>query len=108
MLQALIKQKIDRYFNTPPYQIEDLLTSVVFGSCAYVDMHKGLLPFLYRAKDAIGNASRRLTDLLGYVESVEYEFWPSWGSTSLQMSDGIHNADMVELVEGPCNAWSQV
>src|SRR5438093_1496741 len=72
MLQALLKDKLTKYFNRPPFDIEDLLTSVAFGSFEYVAPHEGLLPFLRRAMDA---ENRSLAPFVEDVLEVEYGFW---------------------------------
>jgi hypothetical protein len=35
MLQVLLHDKLNKYLIKSPYEIEDLLTSLVFGTCAY-------------------------------------------------------------------------
>jgi hypothetical protein len=72
MIQALLKDKLTKYFNRPPFDIEDLLTSVAFGTFHYVTPQEGLLPFLRRAVDA---ENRSLAPLVEDVLEVEYEFW---------------------------------
>jgi hypothetical protein len=75
MLQALLGDKLTRYFTKSPYEVEDLLTSVVFGSCAYVPHDLAVLPFLAKARDAEKNF---LGEALRGVERVAYDFWPNW------------------------------
>src|SRR5689334_12664147 len=84
MLQALLHDKLARYLCKSPYEIEDLLTSVVFGSCAYAPHELGLLPFLGYAKNELQGYLR---PLLGEVESVGYDFWPEWRPDRAEPSD---------------------
>ena len=77
MLQALLHDKLTRYFTKSPYEVEDLLTSVVIGSCAYVPHDLAVLPFLGEARDANGT---KLGEVLRDVEHVAYDFWPNWSS----------------------------
>jgi hypothetical protein len=53
-------------------QSEDLLTSDVFGTFKYVEPQNGLLPFLQRAKNILGDSFPLPTN----VHNVEYLFWP--------------------------------
>lgn len=75
MLAALLAGKLDRELRRPPTEIEDLLTSVVFGACQYVSPDDALVPFLGMACNANG---AKLAPLLADVVSVSYMFWPSW------------------------------
>jgi hypothetical protein len=70
----LLHGNLDREFQRSPAEIENLLTSVVFGSCQYVSPGDALLRFLSEACDVHGT---RLGPLTG-VTSASYEFWPSW------------------------------
>jgi hypothetical protein len=70
MLQALLHGKLDGELKRDAYEIEDLLTSVVIGTCSYLEPSVALVPFLSGARDVDG----KLLDLSD-VQSVEYEFW---------------------------------
>lgn len=86
MLQALIHGKIDRWLLKNPWEIEDLLTAVVFGSCENIGIDgwtAALHPFLAQAVDLNARrASRMLGDILPPardVSQVSYNFWPNFG-----------------------------
>lgn len=74
MFVGLLAGKLDREFQRSPADIEDLLTSVVFGSCQYVAPSDALLRFLGEAR-TLDRA--QLGPLTGYT-SASYEFWPRW------------------------------
>jgi hypothetical protein len=74
MLMGFLRGKLARYFRRPPFEIEDLLTAIIFGACSYVDVEIAILPFMGAARDANG---RRLWDHLAGVTHVEYRFWDS-------------------------------
>jgi hypothetical protein len=88
MLQALLHNKLTKYFNSP-YEVEDLLTSVVIGSCAYVSYDTALLPFLRESRDVDG---QNLVGALGDVESVAYDFWPNWRPIGCEPSAGPNDS----------------
>ncbi len=69
MFQALIKGKLTR----SEENMEDLLTSNVFGIFKYLTPSEVLLPFIGEAIDLRG---KHLADHLPQVESAEYKFWP--------------------------------
>ena len=76
MLQALLKGKLSR----EQENMEDILTSNVFGLLRYVRPREGILKYLSLAEDENGE---RPLEYLGFLsdvpnESVEYEFWPWW------------------------------
>lgn len=81
MLQALRAGKIDQWLTKNPWQIEDLLTAVVFGSCDYAGREgwtAALHPFLAQAVHS-SNRTHKLAALLPSPQStriVSYEFWP--------------------------------
>lgn len=75
MLKALLAEKLNDEFVRSPYSIEDLLTSVVLGTCSYLPPHVALLPFLSRARMLDGSL---LADQLEDVEAVDAVFWPFW------------------------------
>jgi hypothetical protein len=72
MLHALLSGKLSR----DQENMEDLLTSVVFGSLKYVAPEVGLLRWLALGETI--NGSRPLADFENRV-AVDYEFWPRWG-----------------------------
>jgi hypothetical protein len=85
MLQALIHGKVHRWLVKNPCEIEDLLTSVVFGSCQYAGLEgwrSALAPFLGKAADSRDTGTvRRLDELLpnpASLKEVSYSFWPSF------------------------------
>jgi hypothetical protein len=69
MLQAQLKGKLTR----KEEDLEDLLTSNVFGSIKYVPPEEGLLPLLASSIDKDGNVP---THALQPISTVKYEFWP--------------------------------
>jgi hypothetical protein len=71
MLMAQLKGKLTRREE----DMEDLLTSNVFGSFKYVPPEEGLVPFLARAVQVDGR--RPLADL-SLVKSCNYNFWPNY------------------------------
>ncbi len=87
MLQVLIHDKIGRWLikDKNPWEIEDLLTAVVLGSCEYAGLDGwtlALQPFLAEARDAprLGSG-RKLTRLLPPAERIKdiaFHFWPSF------------------------------
>jgi hypothetical protein len=105
MLQALKHNKISRYFTTPPWYIEDLLTSVVFGSCEYTELEgwrHALRPFLAAACAPPLSTTKPLTESLptsDELESIEYEFWPSMQEFSTQAAASI-SSDAILISRG--------
>jgi hypothetical protein len=69
VLQAQLRGKLTR----KEEDLEDLLTSNVFGSAKYVPSEEALLPILATSIDINGNAPHIP---VGAVSSVEYQFWP--------------------------------
>ncbi len=86
MFAALLHGKLDRYLTRNPFDIEDLLTSVVIGACRCVPPDLALLPFLGTATPLDRES---LSPLLEGVERVEYEFWPQWGALLRDASDAM-------------------
>ena len=79
MLKALLAGKLDGEFVRSPYAIEDLLTSVVLGTCAYLPPEAALLGFLRAARTTDGALLReRLAD----VVTVEALFWHQWNAVT--------------------------
>src|ERR1700734_3536264 len=91
MLQALIHGKIDRWLTKNPWEIEDLLTAVVFGNCENIGIDgwtAALHPFLAQAVDL--RTMRRLGDVLPPVQDVSqvsYAFWPDFGGFQRNIDD---------------------
>lgn len=77
MLKALLHSKLDGEFVRSPFEIEDLLTSVALGSCAYVPPGVALLPFLRLARSVDGDS---LEPALADAVDVETTFWPDWAA----------------------------
>lgn len=69
MLQAQLKGKLTR----TEENLEDLLTSNVFGSIKYISPNEGLWPLLISSEDSNGEAP---VDLVHLISGAEYEFWP--------------------------------
>ncbi len=57
--------------------MEDVLTSNVFGTLKYVRPERGLLPFLAQAK-TIEGLPCPLGNLASQSVSAQYDFWPKW------------------------------
>lgn len=95
MIQALLHNKLKKC-DRSPYEIEDLLTSVIFGACEYCKPDEGLLRFLKKAVSVGDRAD--LCDILNEVRSIEYEFWPNWrqgtvGNTISEKERNDNNKD---------------
>lgn len=88
MLKALLHSKLDGEFVRSPFEIEDLLTSVVLGSCAYVPPGVALFPFLRLARSVDGDS---LEPALGDAVDVDATFWPDWAAFS-DGDVGVHGA----------------
>jgi hypothetical protein len=92
MLVGLLHGKIDRHLTRPAWEIEDLLTATVLGSCRYVPHAEALLPFLGRAVD---QHDRKLATALIDVTSVDIHgdesFWPRWAKDSAESPDAGWN-----------------
>lgn len=71
MLQALLNGKL----SSSQENMEDVLTSCVFGCFKYLDPNVGLGPFLREAR-GIEPMDRPFADL--QIQSAAYEFWPYW------------------------------
>lgn len=103
MIQALLHNKLKKC-DRSPYEVEDLLTSVVFGACEYCNPDEGLVSFLKKAV-SIGNRAD-LYDVLNEGINIEYEFWPNWrqGTTDIpsekQRNDRTNKDESDELLSG--------
>ncbi len=71
MLQAMLHGKLSR----EQENMEDLLTSQVFGTLKYAAPHEGLLPWLRHAEDLDGH--RPFVDVSERC-AVLYKLWPCW------------------------------
>ena len=69
MIDAILKGKLSIHQEN----MEDILTSVVFGMLKFVDAKEGLIPFLSRAVKADGQT---LKDIIDGCTGGEYDFWP--------------------------------
>ncbi len=87
MLQAFIQNKVSRWLTKPAWELEDLLTSVVFGSCEYAGKDGWdlfLHPFLSAAKATNDNENlfgKKLPKPEN-ITSIKYYFWKSLSSFS--------------------------
>ena len=74
MLAALLKGKLSR----TQENMEDILTSNVFGLLKYLPPEEGILPVLARARAPSGQLP--FQDIVGIARSikVEYTFWPRY------------------------------
>ena len=110
MLQALLKGKLSR----EQENMEDILTSNVFGLLKYVPPGEGLLNYLAFAEEKGGNHPLEFLNSLndGSKLSIEYEFWPRWEESNcigcepdvaikLEISD---KQDLLVLIEA--KYWS--
>ena len=71
MLQALLAGKL----SSTQENMEDVLTSCVFGSFRYMSHNDGLGVFLKEAR-GIDRDDRPFSDL--WINDAQYDFWPSW------------------------------
>lgn len=71
MLEALLHGKL----SSNQENMEDLLTSCVFGAFKYLDYEGGLGAFLQQAT-GINTSDRPFADLR--IQSATFEFWPFW------------------------------
>jgi hypothetical protein len=69
MLAAQLMNKLTRREE----DLEDLLTSNVFGSIKYVPIEEGLIPLLSAVEDSNGN---NVFEDLSHILKVDYSFWP--------------------------------
>ncbi len=69
MFQALLRGKLSR----DQENMEDILTSNVFGVFKYLPPERALFPFLSKAKSLEG---KNLSETLFPNPKIEYEFWP--------------------------------
>lgn len=82
MIDALLRHKL----STEQENMEDILTSTVFGIFRYMSPQEGILPFLARARTVcadhveFGDGDRPFASLekCNDAVSVDYDFWPRW------------------------------
>ena len=94
MLDALLHGKLSREIEN----LEDVLTSCVFGALRLSEPWQLLLPWLCLATD--GNGGRPLADLPDGC-TVEYEFWPQWQEPGCSFCE----PDVVLRVTSPTAKW---
>lgn len=100
MLQAILNGKL----SSSQENMEDILTSCVFGSFNYLEPNLGLGTFLKVARGA-ETTDRPFATL--DIKSVEYEFWPYWDQQGYENCepdvvlkiDGINGQQLLILVE---------
>lgn len=74
MLQALLHGKLSR----EQENMEDILTSNVFGLLSYLPPAQGLLPFFGEARMADGNRPLAELPSAEAAPRIDYLFWPQW------------------------------
>ena len=75
MLQALLNGKLSR----EQENMEDVLTSNVFGFMEYLRTDRELLKFLGKAQHINDTGDIELSQLLpAEPEDIKYDFWPKW------------------------------
>lgn len=74
MIEALLQGKLSR----EQENMEDLLTSMVFGSFRRMPADQGLLPFLGKSEEITGTCPLIQNSNVLSVAYDQYEFWPSW------------------------------
>jgi len=76
MIDALLHSKL----TSQQENMEDILTSNVFGMLQYVPPEIGLFRFLARARTAETKDKHEypMQNLSGGPDAVEYRFWPTW------------------------------
>ena len=84
MIEALLQGKL----SNEQENMEDLLTSMVFGSFRRMSVEQGLLPFLRESEEITGICPLTQNNKLYSAEYGRYEFWPSW--------QGFDNVDSCE------------
>ena len=99
MIEALLKGKLSR----EQANMEDILTSNVFGLLRYVSPELGLFRFLGEATTCEGD--RRLDRLRDECavqrDSVAYEFWPLWPGRN-----GAAGCELDVVIHVPCDRGS--
>lgn len=93
MLDALLRGHLSR----EQENMEDILTSNVFGLLKYLPAEKGLLPFLAGAEDIDGEMPLAFLAKAQGVEEQRYEFWPNWNYTG----EGTCEPDLVLRLSWP-------
>ena len=84
MVHGLLRGKIGDVGGRNPFEVEDLLTSVVLGAASYVEPERALLPFLREAR----SASREPLPVPIEPVSVDCDFWPNAWAGVVPEPDG--------------------
>lgn len=87
MIHALLHGKMADIGGRDPFDVEDLLTSVVLGTASYLDPHLALLPFLSEARTASGTQLPWPS-----IEKVWCEFWQNWDAIQPGAAPGAPGA----------------
>jgi len=107
MLQALLHGKLSR----EQENMEDVLTSNVFGLLRYIPARDGLFPFLARAEGIDGSPpplAHLLNDDLDFtVSAADFDFWPFYDEPDCKPCEpdvvirvrNPHGRDLLILVE---------
>jgi hypothetical protein len=74
LIQAFVHGKLSR----EQENIEDLVTSTVFGLLSYLPPQVGILPFLAVSQSIEGARPLAFLADPSNLVTVEYEFWPHW------------------------------
>lgn len=94
MIEALLRGKL----SMKQENMEDILTSNVFGTLQYVSPELGLFRFLAAAKTMEGETP--FDTLMEAGAFVEYEFWPRWQKCEPDVQLLIHGSDSCSYVVG--------
>ena len=95
MIEAVLHGKL----SSKQENMEDVLTSNVFGMLQYVAPDAGVIPFLSRAKTMDGNAPLAyIKDLPAANISVSYRFWPRWSHCEPDVVLDISIADRLSYL----------
>jgi len=92
MIDALLQGKL----TSRQENMEDILTSNVFGMLQYVPPERGLFPFLALARTPETHEKHccPLKNLLGESYAVEYRFWPTWQDRQPDVELRIKSSDV--------------
>lgn len=98
MIEALLKGKLSR----EQENMEDILTSNVFGLLRLMTPAEGLLPFLREAK--LPNDTKPL-DNLANDANVEYDFWPRFDERDCHPCEPDVVLHITEPARSPRHVW---
>ena len=76
MIEAFLKGKL----SSEQENMEDLLTSAVFGILREFDANSGLLPFLFKSVPILGDIPISPGNSYYQASHHDYEFWPTWSN----------------------------